>query len=384
MLRESLPSDLLDRLDPVEVKSYASATGWVREPRLGAGRVAVFAHPTSDLDQILVPLYPGVRGFGLAMGDVVNILAEMERRPALQILNDLLMTPADTLRFNESGPAAKAGDVPLGHGIDMLSGARKQLLAAACSEVRPDKHFPRMSFAEAEEFLGKCRLGQTERGSFTVAIGCPLHAVPDALPVLKEPPFTRRVTSLLMRSLSRLAQALDSDEFGSILDPAEGEPVISANLCEGLVQMTPEGEGSALTISANWARTLPPSRLIPIPGSVTLRRETFRHIEKLAGQLRPAHLPKRQTLVGFVDTLNGRPNADNEREGDVILRLVDAESDNLRARIVLGVEAYRRACEAHNPSRPVVMEGVLHRGGRIARVDDVSNFRLLAPSPESP
>ncbi len=58
MWSENLPLDLLERLDPVEVKQYASSTGWVRERSLSDYRGAIFSHPTSDLDQILVPLIP--------------------------------------------------------------------------------------------------------------------------------------------------------------------------------------------------------------------------------------------------------------------------------------------------------------------------------------
>ena len=91
--------------------------------------------------------------------------------------------------------------------------------------------------------------------------------------------------------------------------------------------MTPEGDGSVLTISASWARTLPPPAAVPLPGVVRLRREMFSLIETLATRLRPTHAPQRQTLFGFVDTLNGRPNTENQMEGQVILRLVDSEND---------------------------------------------------------
>src|SRR6266542_1656430 len=63
MPRDNLPLELLEQLDPVQVKSYAKATGWVREPRLGDGVIAVYAHPTSDLDQIIIPLIRGAYGF---------------------------------------------------------------------------------------------------------------------------------------------------------------------------------------------------------------------------------------------------------------------------------------------------------------------------------
>lgn len=381
MPRDNLPPDLLERLDPVQVKDYAKGTGWVREARLSDFITAVYAHPTSDLDQIIVPLNRGSQGFGRAMGDVVEILAEKERRPAAEVLNDLLLPPADVLRFKEAGPAANSGDVPLDHGIDLIVGARKQLLAAACSELRPQHYHPRMSLVEADKLLQECRLGQTERSSFTVTVACPLHAVPEAENLVNPLPFTRRVTALLMRSLQRLSLALDADELEPLLQPTESEPVLSANLCEGLLDMTPEGNGSTLTISASWARTLPPPAAVPLPGKVLLRRETFGLIEVLAERLRPTHVSKWQTLFGFVDTLDGRSNADNQMEGTVVLRLVDSESDTIRARTELNVADYHTAWQAHGAHRPIVLQGIVRRVGRIYRIDAVSGFRLLEQTP---
>ena len=271
--------------------------------------------------------------------------------------------------------------MPLDHAIGMLVGARRQLLAAACSELRPERYHPRMSLAEAEQLLQQCRLGQTERSSFTVTLACPLHAVPEPPNLIDETPFTRRVTALLMRSLHRLYLALDADELAPLLNPGENEPVISANLCEGLLDMTPEGDGSTLTISASWARTLPPSAAVPLPRVVRLRQETFVLIEKVAEKLRPAHAPQRQTLFGFVDTLNGRPNADGQMEGQVILRLVDPASDALRARTDLNATDYHTAWLAHGENRPIRLQGIVRRVGRIYRIDEVTGFRLLQESP---
>ncbi len=300
----------------------------------------------------------------------------------------LLLPPADILRFKESGQAANGGDVPLDHGIELLVGARKQLLAAACSELRPQRYHPRMSLAEADQFLQECRLGQTERSSFTLMLACPLRAVPEAEDLLNPVPFTRRVTSLLMRSLQRLSLALDANELDPLLQPTKNEPVLSANLCEGLLDMTPEEAGSTLTISVSWARTLPPSAAMPLPGKVLLRRETFGLIEVLAERLRPTHVSKWQTLFGFVDTLDGRPNADNQMEGTVILRLVDAKSDTIRARAELNATDYHTAWEAHGQHQPIALQGIVRPIGRFFRIDNVTGFRLLEqtpiPQPETP
>jgi hypothetical protein len=377
MLANGLPLDLLAHLDPVQVKQYAKATGWVREARLSDSRMAVYASPTSDLDQIIVPLNREARDFARAMGDVVSILAEREQRPAREVLNDLLLPPADVLRFSEAGPAATSGDVPLEHGLSLLAGARRTLLAAACSEERPQRFHPRMSLAGAEQFIQQCRLGQTERGSFTVTVACPLAAVPEVPSLFANLPFSRRVTALLMRSLQRLALALDADELDSLLAPVDGQPLLSANLCEGLLDMTPEGDGSTLTVTASWARTLPPPVAVPLPGRVRLRRETFGAIEALATRLRPTPPPRRQTLVGFVDTLDGRPNEDGLREGPIVLRIFNPEGDSIRARVELDAEHHHLAWEAYEQDQPVMVQGVLRRVGRLYRIDDPVGFRII-------
>ena len=145
--------------------------------------------------------------------------------------------------------------------------------------------------------------------------------------------------------------------------------------------MTPEGDGSTITISASWSRSMPPPAAVPIPNVVRLRRETFGRIETLVTRLRPVHAPQRQALFGFVDTLNGRPNADNEMEGQVVLRLMDPENDSLRARTNLGVDDYHTAWEAHGQNLPITLQGIVRRIGRTFRIDEVTGFRLLQQTP---
>jgi hypothetical protein len=250
--------------------------------------------------------------------------------------------------------------------------------------IRPQPFYPRLSLAEAEEFLRQCLLGQTERGSFSVTVGCPLGAVPGAEAPAEPVPFARRVTVFLMRALERLSRAVDAGDVEALLDPAAGEPVLSANLCEGLLEMTPEGEGSALTVSADWARTLPPPADAGWPRSVRLSRERFPQIEALASRLRPTPAPQRQTFLGLVEGLNGRPNAAGGVEGEVWLTLLDPEGETVRVRADLNAADYKAAVEAHLRALPVTLQGVLRRGARVARIEEVTEFKVYPRLAEHP
>jgi hypothetical protein len=408
MSYKGLPEHLVARIKPADARAYATASGWVRGPTVN-GKVAVFNHPDLDLDQLLIPIDPNLSDFPERMADVVASLAEHQKRTAPEVLNDLLMPSSDVLRFRIDEPETEAGIVPLVQGIDLLEGARKAILASACSVVQPQTFHPRLSRTEAEQLLQACRLGQTERGSFTAVIACPLDAVggepipgkpmplfegregvpaiePDSgagraaeavpPPAATSEPFTRKATGLLMRSVARIVSAVDADQIASLLEHPGDQPPLSANLCEALAMMQPTGDRSRLTVQATWARTLPPPPGASLPSVVHLRRDDFRVVEKLALALLPTREPKPSHFVALVDALFGTPDERNRVSGDVQLLLLNQEG-NLKARVSLNADAYHVAWEAHGEAGFVSLHGILIPGGRVHRIENVSNFKLL-------
>lgn len=265
-------------------------------------------------------------------------------------------------------------------GINLLAGARKALIAAACDVLNPQPFHPRLSRAEAEQFVNACRLGQTERGSFVASLICPLNLpeeAPSLFPELYASPesLTRRVTRHLMKALERIAQAIKTDTLQRLIS-FENEPVISANLYKALSEMQPPGERSALHVTAAWARTTPPSA--DVPNRVTLLREYFPVIEAAARQLRPKKEPQRDHFVGVVDTLSGEPDEDGRMQGTVILAIFHPEEESMiRARPDLPPEDYTTACDAYKEAQYVEVSGVLHRAARLHVLREYSDFRIL-------
>lgn len=403
MSYKGLPENLVARINPIDARAYATASGWKRVPNLN-GKLAVYSHAKSDLDQLLIPLDSGMVDYRHRMAEVIANLAEDQGRPATEVLNDLLMPPSDVLRFRVDEPQNEAGIVPLVQGIDLLEGARKAILASACSVVQPQRFHPRLSRAEPEQLLQACRLGQTERGSFTAVIACPLDAVggepiqgkPMPLfegtegladttrgveggePLFPAPePFTRKTTGLLMRSVARIVSAVDADQVASLLESPDDQPPLSANLCEALAMIQPTGDRSRLTVQATWARTLPPPPGSRLPSVVHLRRDDFSVVEKLAVALRPARAPKRSHFIALVDALSGNPDEHNRVSGDVQLLVFDAEEGSFKARVILNADDYHIAWEAHGVAGYVSLNGVLKVGGRVHRIENVSNFKFL-------
>src|SRR5262249_34736974 len=146
------------------------------------------------------------------------------------VLDHLLLPPADVLQIREVSQDAEAGNLPFDHAVRMINGARRMLLSAAHSVLAPQPYHPRLSRTEAEEFVNRCRLGQTDRGSFVLNVACPLEVVV-ALPGTQSDPFARQVTLLLIHALEALAHAADSGKADDLLDLAHNAG-LSANLCE--------------------------------------------------------------------------------------------------------------------------------------------------------
>ncbi len=371
---ETRPRELLRLVKPQQVRSYALAKGWQRVPGVN-GEIALFDLPNSQWRQLVVPMDETFDDYDKRVFDVVQTLSEIESRPGAEILNDLLMPDSDVLRFGVASTSTARGLVPLTDGIALVEGAKKSLLAAACSVVNPVRHHPRMTRTEATQLIAACQLGQTERGSFTLALSCPVHAIEaDQALLWGEKPFARSATLLLMRSIQRVVRAIEADRETDVLEPSATEPVVSANLCDAILQMQPSGEQAALNISISWATTLPPHD--PIPQTVRIKAEYFPIIEEIFRKLLPARAPASSLFFGRVVTLNGQPGDDGRMQGEITLALLHDE-EILRARADLSPDDYQKAVDAHREAEPVKFLGILHLGRRIHRVTGITAFSTL-------
>src|SRR5262249_8620665 len=160
------------------------------------------------------PMNPDISDFAEMMQRVVQQLADDEGQRPASVLDDLLSLDVDTIRFSVRSPAADKGTLPLGQGLALLDGARRSLLAAACTVLAPaSRYHRRMSRPKAEDFIDACEIGQTEKGSYTVTLRAPI-GMADSAPNPAESadvPFARKATQTLAASVSRIAQAIDED-----------------------------------------------------------------------------------------------------------------------------------------------------------------------------
>ncbi|MBI3463826.1 MAG: hypothetical protein HY000_12335 [Planctomycetes bacterium] len=347
----------LGRLTPRDVQGYVRSRSWQQFRR--SGHLMVYNRPEpGSLDQVLVPMDSTRPDFAERMWDAVEKLACFEARALPAIFTDLLNYDADVLRYRVVSPRAERGTLPLIQAIDLLTGAKQSLLAAAHSVLVRAKYHPKLSRTEARQLLDACQMNQTEQGSFVVAISCPMRALDadEAGLLFDDAPFARHATTLLTRALSSLDRAIEEDRVNSVVE--QEEPIVSANLCDALLKMRPTQDDGILEFRPSWASSTPISPEESPPASITFSGDEFEAIEEVYRQLRPMEGSKPKAWIAFVDELKGSETDSGMREGEVIFTIVD-DDELVRAKANLTAEQYQLAYELHNPVRPLFVTGQL-------------------------
>ena len=359
-------------ITPRALRSYALGLGWAKVEGVN-GAIEAYSSPASGKRQVIVPLDERLDDYGERAAEAVIRLAEFENRSVQDVLNHLLVPPADLLSFREVSIESESGDVSLEHGLRMVDGAKRALLAVAHSVEVPKAYHPRLSRDEAKKFLSRCRMS-TDRGSFVLNVACVLDQ-PVPLPGAEAVSFTRRVTELFVDTLAALNASVQTNRADRLTDTS-ANPGISANLCEALTMLRPAGERSQIAVSAAWSRALMPQDRKPVR-EIQLRQDVFELIEALAPILRSVPEPKSDRFFGFVEELRGGSTEnDPSPSGEVRFLLFDQEEE-LRAKGDLTAEEYAVAGKAHLASHPIVFSGVLHRQPRLNRIELISQLGLL-------
>lgn len=388
MAYRGLERERVVQLPSNNLRQYLRSTGWDRFkelPERVAGEIAVFRRSVAGEEQeVVVPIRCDEEKYYFRrMAEAVSDLANYEARDAKEVLDDLSTGTDDVVQFHVDDPSVADGTILIEDGLNLFGGAKRAVLASACSVVEPLPYYPRLRRATASEFIKACRMS-SDRGSFIARVICPLDAVDSEAEtsqltldevgdLAQDVPFTRQVTLSLMRALDALVARTDRDTTEELFEKPEKHR-ISANLCDALLEMQLTGRTSTLTIGTHWATSARPKS--PTPSSVALRSEHFAVVEKLANNLRPQREPEDSSFVGTVDELSGSPGADGRAEGRVTLRLQDGD-DLITAHVELDTKDYITAAQAHLNSRPIEIWGTLRRRARIHKFTRYERFEVL-------
>jgi hypothetical protein len=366
----------IEAISPVDLSAYLRANGWRSGEELAGGLAKAWLKTIDggEID-VIVPLDRSLRDFRRRIVETLGSLEQIEKRSVLQILADIQQVAADVIRWRWIQNNAEDGTMPLDQGQQLIAQVRGQLLAAACSTVERRQFFASRKPPKAMDYLHRARLGQSERGSYVVAVQCPISPVLpfDGLP--DADPFERRVTLTLANALQSLITASSHAMSNDKLDRARlADDGISANLCESVSAMLgQENIRRSVEVRFSYAAARPAS-----PTAIRIARfssDLAPIISEIGNELRETATREDFELVGFVTDLSRGP--DQDFGAAVIQGLVDDEFR--RVELDAAAEDYEGVLTvAHGDRKTVRCEGELVKvKGRSFRLLNARGFRIL-------
>lgn len=335
-------------ISPAALSAYARTAGWAKVDTYGE-HSDVFTG--EGLPEIILPRTAHLGDYARVVSMVIEIFAKVADVDELTLYRDLAMADRDVVRVRAVDGDA-SGSVAVSDGIDLISGARDMILAAACSLQGPQPLYRVGANRKARDYLSRVRLGQTEQSSFAITLLSPVIS-----PLERQ--VTRRLADALAATREATEKTIDGDAGAFSAAVARG---VSANLCEALAKLIKPF--LTLDISLVWARTHPMSTPRNV---VRFASHDAPILHKAARSFREREPRPDIRLFGGVQWLK---RAETDTKGTIALR-ASINGQNQVVVAVLKQSDYERAIQAHETKSPLVMEGDLERTGQ--------RWRLLNP-----
>ncbi len=357
MKAKILDAEALRAISPAAIAAFARSEGWSKTEAYGAH---ADVYTGVERPEIIVPRTDRLADYASVVSRLVGVFAQYADRDEPSVYRDLVGADCDVVRVRAL-ESDDDGSVALDAGVRIVTQAREMLLAAACAVRSPQPLYRAGANKEANDYMRRVKLGQTEHGSFVVTLLAPVPPLlqlplDPAWASIEDEPMERMVTRRLMEALeaSRTAAEMALSGDGAAFENAVAAGV-SANLCEAVATLIEQSRG--LDISVTWARTRP----TPEARRKVVFSSKDAEILKEAARTFRLRQPKPDvTLFGIVNRLK---RDEEDVEGVVTLRaMVDDRLQSVSA--VLDQANYSIAVRAHDAKTPVIVTGDLERVGQ--------------------
>lgn len=362
------------------LQQYLTGKKWQKQSSK-KGDKAFFRQFIGDnvISEIALPLNRNFSDYDEAIIKAINLIADNEQREQIQIINDLLLPPADQIRFRVNNTRTKDGLISLSEGFMLFESAKKSLLATAHDLLKPEVYHKRLGLKDAQQFIDSCMMGQTERGSFIASIVCPIgnHSVDDNYQQLSlfnslddlTNSFTRQVTTKLMNSISSVKQVIEEQNY-SYFDNG----LISGNFLESLIEMGEYGENEEIQIMTSWAPTAPQLDN-NVPSSVMITKDYISPLEQVVEKIRERNADEAGEFVGRISEIKADPDIKLRSEGMIIFNCI-GEYGAIKAKVILNNDDFHNAVTAFEKGNNIRVKGMLRTNGR-TKVIENPEFEII-------
>jgi hypothetical protein len=359
----------------LDLDLYLRGKGWTEAQKIENRSVSFVMGADYE---VTVPLTREIGDYSRRIADVLYTLEKAESRSQQEILGDISAVMMDVIRIRVGNGELFEGQIPLEEGVQIVEKARELLLSAACSAVQPKIIYQKRKPDDAMRYLKRVKLGQTERGSFTVTLHSPITPVlahPQQGDLFDGAPFERRVSTMLMKGLAAARTAVENahDEQGIAAFSSRVNDGVSANLCDAIVGLMSYGDiEREAHIGINWASSRPNREMAAMP-PLRFTPDFIPFLSEAVRFFKDTEPYEDFSVMGSVVRLDRQEGAQSGKV--TVIAMVDEKPRSVH--FELPDTEYDTACEAHRSQRPVSCIGLLVKEGGSLTLRNPTNFTLL-------
>ena len=359
-------TSIYESINPIEFAKLLTASEWVRIP-YKKEYMAIYQKKTeSSFWQITLPRTKDFRNYPEVMANAIDEYARSEGITADEALLIVQYPNSDILHIRINDPEIHAGSITIDTAVSVYDNARKLLTATAMDIISPRiTHQGRLP-QKVNAFIGNCRFGQTEIGSYIVPVVCPLQNLDEESDNAEQlslfdddaflsDSFTRQVTSRLMDNLGVITECMKDNGDIDLLAKREKDKIISTNFLEAFAELNELEEPEAsLDFHISWSQRATAHR------SNTQRASFSRDVQPIlsAASSRMKNIIHPDVSVfGKIKSLEAQPDAQERKDGSVTIVYIDENAKSRTIAAKLNKEDYDLALVAHRKGFPVKFTG---------------------------
>ena len=300
-----------------------------------------------------------------------------------ELIVSLKNTYIDRMQFRIIAPSSKKGMIPLSYAAQCIDGLKNLVLYAACAEEKSCPVCVR-AFNSAKDRLEKFQFEQTEVGSFIFNVGVRVAEEENEPFVIEgaEPPPIITTEHRIVKRIETAIVQVDNVANRKIkmeeLVKSAYEDGITANMCDALSMLKPEGEDIELETSIHYAEAI--TREIIPPTVNVFDSVHFALVDEISKRYRDCTLVEDATLIGLIVMLSKTSKQNGEPEEDIenTVRLITKIDNRQRAiTLHLSQKDHDLACDAYRDDKEVEVSGTLDKSGKYWFFSDITEFKIL-------
>ena len=360
--------DMTLKLNPLAVAKYLIDTQW-KEYLVKRNDIKIFQYEKDDtFEQVTVPLEKNLRDYKQIMYETICKIAYIEKKSVEQQMLYLLNPNTDILKIRLDRKEVESGNIMFDDAIQLYDNAKKLLAATALDIINPKRiHWGRIDDS-VQQFLTRCRFGQTEIGSYVVSVVCPFAELSEAegykqLSIFSDEErcansLTRKVTNRLMSNIAIIKKKVDEGNLESLVNYEDG---ISSNFYEALNGMDLYSENTSVEFIAEWSPIVKSNRS-PIE-KVMITNDYYEPLQSVISKIKEC-TNERTEIIGKIKDLKAAPIIDKRKFGTVVVVYISGNGRAKSVKVKLDKEDYDNAVMAHQYGKTVRLIGELKEAPR--------------------